>query len=88
MDSVGLINFLRLIDVMQFSIEVLFNQLIQVLSDLIKVYELSVLLNIGVSIVLFVRSDGSYRLERLTLLRVHNDDIGEYVGEFLGVEDL
>lgn len=41
-----LIDLFGLIEVMQFTIEVFFNQLVQVLADLIEVYELSVFVHI------------------------------------------
>ena len=88
MDPSSLLNLLRLIEVVKLPVEVLLYQLIEVLADLIKVHELSVLLHIRVRAVLLVCGDCGHGFEGLALLWIDYDHVGEDLGKFLSVEDL
>lgn len=96
-DICRLLYLLTLIEVMKLAIKELLDQPVQVFSDFVEEHDFSVLMNIRVRIVLLIllstlvitlSNHRLSRLQTLALFGVHNDHIGEDLGEFLGIEQL
>lgn len=96
LDESPLVNFLALVEMVDLPVEELVNEGAQIFAYLIEEDDLPILVGVGVGLSQTVAAALKGRseltlgdgLESLALLGVHDYDIWEDLGEFLGVEQL